>query len=155
MKGNIIKINRLWCRLTKALHCLLYNSGFFRNGTGEMPLKYHVTRIQAPLATPFFCVILAFWIRVVDSREERETVSWIYVCTPGKRLVLELLPPCWVLPQTTQESPLCSLSSTGETHLPFQLYPFIKHFSFPEKASPWSHVFSGEFSVHRQTVRPC
>lgn len=104
-------------------HCFLYNSGLFRNGAGEMPLKYHVlTKIQAPLPTPFSCVILAFWIRVVDSREERGTVSSIYVhMNTRQETGRSCCPVGWAVPQTTQRSPLCSPSSTGEIHLLFQV----------------------------------
>lgn len=115
-------------------HCFLYNSGLFRNGAGEMPLKYHVlTKIQAPLPTPFSCVILAFWTRVVDSREERGTVSSIYVhMNTRQETGKSCCPVWWAVPQTTQRSPLCSPSSTGEIHLPFQVVS-SDQFSLPKQ----------------------
>lgn len=132
--------------LTKELHCFLNNSGFFRNGTGEMPQKYVLTKIQASLPTPFFCVILTFWIHVVDSREERGTVSCMYECA----YIHQARGSCWSCCTVWWVFPCRDLpsapSAAQERHICiFKSYPLIKHLSFPEKGLI-SCIFWGVFS---------
>lgn len=144
-------------RLTKALHSLLYNSGFFQKWHmwNYVLLKYVLIKIQAPLATPFFFIIVAFWIHVFVSRQERGAMFCAYgTCTrqeagAGAAALCDgfsLGPPTALLsaPSAAQEKHICLSKS----------YPLIKHFSFPEKGKALvSCVSWGIFST--QTVRPC
>lgn len=79
--------------------------------------------LHSVLLNPCFCFqgregshVLCLW-HMYQAR------GWCWSCCPM----------WWVLPRTTHSSPLCSLSSAGETHLPFHVVSFDQTFLLPRK----------------------
>lgn len=140
-RENTIKINHLWCsgiiwyQTHKGTALLIiqlrifqkwhrwnaFKISFYQNpGTFTYPiLSYHPCLLNPCCwfqeregnSVPYFCA------------QVHQARGWCWSCCPV----------WWVLAQTTQGSPLCSLSSTGETHLTFQVVSFDQTFLLPRK----------------------
>lgn len=143
-------------RLTKALHCLLYNSGIVQKWHmwNCVPLKYVLIKIQAPLATPFFC-ILSFWIHVFVSREERGAMFCVYGTCTRQEAGAGVAALCDEFSHGPPTALPSAPSAAQEKHICLSMsYPLIKHFSFPEKGKALISWVSWGISS-TQTVRPC
>lgn len=136
-------------RHTKVLHCLLNNSGFFRNGTGKMSLKYILTKIKAShLPHSFVSSRPSESMLLIPGKRGKKCPIFMCTRTPDKRLMLELLPH--------------AMSPPADHPGVFPLLPQQRSrdtFAFSScilwsNISPQKKAFCRECSSHRQAVRP-
>lgn len=140
-RENIIKISHLWCsgiiwyQTHKDTALLIIQLQIFQKWHRWNAFKISFYQNPGTFSYPILLCHPGL-LNPCSWFQGGEGNSVLYVCAQlhqARGWCWSCCPVWWVLPQTTPGSPLCSLSSTGQTHLTFQVVSFDQIFLFPRK----------------------